>query len=188
MSKFKVMVLTDIEFCDELINKGRATHTDIQTLIGKYIMDYPDFDKGIITYASFAGFENNEIENIKIIKGKLEYLLNRIGNPTLYNKQNNIGTTIFNTNNNTNTNSNNINSNMSVDEIRMNINDNTYLSDVSKQELLSKLEEIIELQKSKETKSQKWNKLKRILSFLLDKGADIAIMYIPQILIALNNK
>ena len=76
---------------------------------------------------------------------------------------------------------------MSIDEIRDNITDNTYLSDTSKQELLNKLDEIIELQKSKESKSKKWDKAKAILAFLLDKGADIAIMYIPQILLAINN-
>ena len=31
------------------------------------------------------------------------------------------------------------------------------------------------------------DKAKKILAFLLDKGADIAIMYIPQILKALGN-
>lgn len=187
MSKFKTMIRNDIDFCNELIERKFATSTHVQTLLGKYIMDYPDFNKGIISYASVPGYETNEIENIKIIKGKLEYLLNRVDNPDLYNKQNNFGTTIFNTNNNTNTNSNNITLNMSIDEIREKITDNTYLSDDAKQELLSKLDEIVELQKSKASKTKKWDKAKTILSFLLDKGADIAIMYIPQILNAINN-
>ena len=93
--------------------------------------------------------------------------------------------TISTINNNTNTNSNDITLKMSIDEIKENITDNTYLSDASKQELLSKLDEIIELQKSKESKTKKWEKAKVILSFLLDKGADIAIMYIPQVLSAI---
>lgn len=187
MSKFKTMIKSDIEFCNELISRRYAVHTHVQTLIGKYMIDYPDFNKGIIAYASVPGHETNEIENIKIIKGKLEYLLNRVDNPDLYNKPSNLGTTIVNTNNNTNTNTNTITLNMSVDEIRDNITDNTYLSDTSKQELLNKLDEIIELQKSKESKSKKWDKAKAILAFLLDKGVDIAIMYIPQILLAINN-
>ena len=181
MSKFKAMIKSDIEFCNELISRRYAVHTHVQTLIGKYMIDYPDFNKGIIAYASVPGHETNEIENIKIIKGKLEYLLNRVDNPDLYNKPSNLGTTIVNTNTNT------ITLNMSVDEIRDNITDNTYLSDTSKQELLNKLDEIIELQKSKESKSKKWDKAKAILAFLLDKGVDIAIMYIPQILLAINN-
>ena len=57
---------------------------------------------------------------------------------------------------------------MNIDEIKENITDNTYLSDVAKQELLSKLDEIVELQKSKESKTKKWDKAKSILAFLLD--------------------
>lgn len=186
MSKFKTMIRNDIESCNELINRGYAVHTHVQTLIGKYMIDYSDFNKGIIAYASVPGHETNEIENIKIIKGKLEYLLNRVDNPDLYNKPSSSGTTIVNTNNNTNTNTNTVTLNMTIDEIRDNITDNTYLSDTAKQELLNKLDDIIELQKSKESKAKKWNKAKEILSFLLDKGADIAIMYIPQILNAIN--
>ena len=75
---------------------------------------------------------------------------------------------------------------MTIDEIRENIEDNTYLSDFDKNELIEKLNEITELQNSKESKSKKWDKAKKILSFLLDKGADIAIMYIPHILTAIN--
>ena len=186
MSKFKTMIRKDIEFCNELIEKNFANDTDVQTIIGKYIMDYPDFSKGFHNYVYIPGVETNEIENIKIAKGKLEYLLNRVDNPDLYNKPSSSGTTIVNTNNNTNTNTNTVTLNMSIDEIRDNIADNTYLSDDAKKELLDKLDEIIELQKSKESKAKKWNKAKSILSFLLDKGADIAIMYIPQILSAIN--
>lgn len=42
--------------------------------------------------------------------------------------------------------------------------------------------------KSKESRAKKWEKAKKILSFILDKGADIAIMYIPQIINAINKQ
>ena len=74
---------------------------------------------------------------------------------------------------------------MNIDEVRKNITDNTYLGDIEKEELLQKLKDIEELQKSKESKSKKWGIAKGILSFILDKGADIAIMYISQILKAI---
>lgn len=185
MSKFKTMVRKDIELCDEYIGKNMATHSEVNALLGKYVIDYPDFNKNIIAYASVPGCKTNEIENIKIIKSKLEYLLNRIDNPDLYNKQNNSGISISNINNNNNT--NNINFNMSIEDIKSNIDENTYLSDFDKKELLNKLDEIVELQRSKDSKTKKWNKAKKILGFILDKGADIAIMYIPQILKAINN-
>ena len=183
MSKFKTMIKKDIELCDDYISKNMATNAQVNALLGKYIMDYPSFNKGIIAYASVPGYETNEIENIKIIKSKLEYLLNRVDNPDLYNDSKSSGITISTVNNNTN--SNNVSLNMSVEDIKSNIDNNTYLSDSDKSKLLKKLDEILELQKSKDNKSQKWNKAKKILEFLLDKGADIAIMYIPQILSAI---
>ena len=183
MSKFKTMIKKDIELCDDYISKNMATNAQVNALLGKYIMDYPSFNKGIIAYASVPGYETNEIENIKIIKSKLEYLLNRVDNPDLYNDSKSSGITISTVNNNTN--SNNVSLNISVEDIKSKIDNNTYLSDSDKSELLKKLDEILELQKSKDNKSQKWNKAKKILEFLLDKGADIAIMYIPQILSAI---
>lgn len=90
------------------------------------------------------------------------------------------------TNNNSNT---NVNSNllkvMSIQEIRDQIEDNTYLDDDSKNELINKLSEIEELCNSKESKSKKWSKARAILAFVLDKGVDIAIMFIPKILEAI---
>ena len=70
-------------------------------------------------------------------------------------------------------------------DIRKNIEDYSYLSDPEKNEVFEKLNEIVELQKSKESKTKKWDRAKQILAFLLDKGADLAIMYIPQILAAI---
>lgn len=183
MSKFKTMIRKDIEVCDNYIDKNMATRAEVNALLGKYVMDYPNFNNGIIAYASVPGYETNEIENIKIIKSKLEYLLNRTDNPDLYSKQSNSAITISNINNNDNSNS--INFNMSIKDIKLRIEDNTYLSDSEKKELLEKLDKIVELQKSKDTKAKKWDKAKKILAFLLDKGADIAIMYIPQILSAI---
>ena len=65
--------------------------------------------------------------------------------------------------------------------------DNNKEAITARKELLNKLDEIVELQKSKDSKTKKWDKAKKILGFILDKGADIAIMYIPQILKAISN-
>ena len=186
MSKYKTMLKKDIQLCDEYIAKNFATHGEVKSLTGKYIMDYPKFNEGIIAYVGVPGYETNEIENIKIVKSKLEYLLNRVDNPELYNNSKSSGINISTVNNNTNDNSNTTNINMSINDIKKNIDDNTYLSDSEKKELLMKLDEIEELQKSEESKSKKWDRAKKLLSFILDKGADIAIMYIPQIMKAIN--
>ena len=87
--------------------------------------------------------------------------------------------------NNNNSNNNNINFNMSIDEIKRVIEDNTMLSDPDKEELTKQLNILEELQKSKKSKNEKWKVAKGILKFVVDKGADIAIMFLLQILNAL---
>lgn len=183
MSKYKTMIRQDIKKCEELIEKGYAEKTDVQIIVGKYIIDNPDFSKGVHNYAIVPGSKNNEIENIHILKGKLEYLLNRIDNPELY--SNKAEKTININASSSNNISNNIEINLSLDDIKNKIEDNTYLGDNEKNELIQQLKAIEELQKSKDSKSKKWNVAKKILEFILDKGADIAIMYIPQILKAI---
>ena len=54
---------------------------------------------------------------------------------------------------------------MSIDDIRENIVDNTYLSDSAKSELLNKLDEIEDLQKSKESKAKNGIKQKQYYHF-----------------------
>lgn len=39
MSKFKTMVRKDIELCDEYIAKNMVTHSEVNALLGKYVMD-----------------------------------------------------------------------------------------------------------------------------------------------------
>lgn len=111
--------------------------------------------------------------------------MNRVDNPELYTGKSEKTININASSNNNISNSNNIEIYFSLEDIKDKIQDNTYLGDKEKEELLIKLKEIEELQKSKESKAKKWNIAKKILGFILDKGADIAIMFIPQILKAL---
>lgn len=96
------------------------------------------------------------------------------------NKTKNDGTSIIINNNNSN--NNNITFNMSIDDIKKVIEENTMLSDSDKEELTNQLDTLEELQKSKKSKNEKWKVAKVILKFVVDKGADIAIMFLPQIL------
>ena len=71
-------------------------------------------------------------------------------------------------------------------EVKEEIENNTYLDDNSKRKLLEKLSEIEKLENCKESKAKKWDIGKKILAFIIDKGADIAISYIPLILQAIS--
>ena len=74
---------------------------------------------------------------------------------------------------------------MSNNEIEKIINNDLKINDSEKKELLNKLDEITELEKSNAPKSEKWKKAKVIIAFLIDKGADIFIMYLPKIIAAI---
>ena len=186
ISKMKREIKKDIDICDELLKKDYVFSNEILHIIGKYKTFYPNFSDGFKNYATAAGGKGpNHIENVKILKSKLELLEIEIENPVNYQQGN--SKQIFNLNNsNTNTNTNNISINMTYEQIRDNINENTYISDSEKDELLSKLNEIEELKLSNESKKEKWFKAKDLVKFIIDKGADIAIMFLPKIVEAIN--
>lgn len=172
----KIIELNDMFQAKEFI---KETITVFKTEIPNIEMrlDYTNFYKN--------DSDSDYINDTKIVKAHLENYRANIKSGLV--KDNEKGQ-IINVNassNNTNNNSNIMTINMSIDEVRKNISDNTYLGVTEKDELLQKLKEIEDLQKSKESKSKKWSVAKNILSFILDKGADIAIMYIPQILNAI---
>ena len=187
ISKMKQEIRKDINTCEELLKKDYVEDKDFSDLVGKYLTKYPDFSNGLKNYAmSIGGQSPNEIENVRIIKSKLELLAVEIENPTLYQNNGRISNNTFNLNN-SNTNINENYFNLSVQDVRKNIDENTYLGDNEKKELIQKLEEIEELQRSKESKNKKWEIAKGIFKFIIDKGADIAIMFIPQILKAIQS-
>lgn len=87
--------------------------------------------------------------------------------------------------NNNNANNNIINNTNNIIDIKNKIEDDSILSDKDKDELIKKLDILEQLQKSNKSKNEKWKVAKEILKFIIDKGADIAIMFLPQILRAL---
>lgn len=124
------------------------------------------------------------IEDLKILQKEAENGELEIATSSKkFDKKDNNQTFNFNINN---SNTNTINMHLSIDDIRKNIVENTMIGDKEKEELFKKLNEIEDLQKSTKPKNEKWKVAKEILKFILDKGADIAIMFIPQILKAIN--
>lgn len=103
-------------------------------------------------------------------------------------KESPISLNIVNNNNNTNASSSSVNELiiLKYEEIKEEIENNTFLDEESKKALIDKLNEIEKIKNSSESKSKKWNMAKSIFTFVLDKGADIAIMFIPKILEAIS--
>lgn len=87
--------------------------------------------------------------------------------------------------NNNNINNNTVNNVNNIRDIKNIIENNSMLSEKDKEELIQKLNILEQLQKSDKPKNEKWKTAKEILHFIIDKGADIAIMFLPQILKAI---
>ena len=180
-TKMRQEIKKDIEKCNELLKKEYVEGKDFSDIKAKYGMLDSNFYIGFKSIASSSvGKGPNQIENLKILKSKLDMLMIEIENPSFYNNSN-VGPNIIlnNSNNNSNINENFLN--VSIDDIRNNIGENTCLSDIEKEQLKEKLDEIEKLQNSKDSKVKKWVEGKEIIKFVLDKGVDIAIMYLPQI-------
>ena len=141
----------------EALNEGlQQTICDIKRLIKEYDYTFKDKEK--------------KVNSSKTIKDKQTININ-------------VDASNMNTVSNSNVNSIFI---KSYDEVRNEIENNTYLDEESIKQLLEKLVEIKELENSKESKAKKWSIGKKILAFILDKGADVAISFIPLILQAIS--
>lgn len=102
--------------------------------------------------------------NLEIMKAKLEtysYGMNAISLP----KPAETNITVNNT----------VNISLSFEEARQKIEDMTALNREQTDEILSKIDELEKISKENISRKSKWEKVKPIISFALDKGADVAI-------------
>lgn len=86
---------------------------------------------------------------------------------------------------NSNTNTNTTYINLTFEKLKDEIVRDSNLSNQDKVEIMNRLDEIKEIQISAKSKKEKWKAIKTVLAFLLDKGADFVITYLPQILMIL---
>ena len=70
---------------------------------------------------------------------------------------------------------NTVNISVSFQEARQKIEDMTALSQAQTDEILEKIDELERIQAENSSRKSKWEKVKPILSFVLDKGADVAV-------------
>lgn len=84
---------------------------------------------------------------------------------------------IYNTNSNNNINNNVIDFSI----LEKHITNNETMTDEQTKEALSYLKELQIIFESKETRKTKWEKAKKIIGWLLDKGVDVALSYLPTI-------
>ena len=121
-------------------------------------------------------------KDINLIKGKLEtFIVNSGYDYTYNNKTNEI--VVNNLNVNENKKSNKIDFEVNLKNIFSIIEENTSISQEEIEEIISKLNSIEEIVKDENLKRpKKWQKIKEIGKYILDKGIDISIVALPYIL------
>lgn len=171
--EFKQIIDEDIKKCEEEYKIGdkvsrRKLHT---TLISKYSTIIDGFNKNLRTLL-YDETGNDTKENIETMRQKL-LLFKSMNYQNSYSKDNN-GITV---NNNLAT-----SINISFPEVKKQIENMSSLPEAEIQEILEKIEELREIVESNERKSKKWDKAKNIILWVLDKGVDVGIAFLPLLL------
>ena len=80
------------------------------------------------------------------------------------------------------TNTNKINISLSFKDVRQQIEDMPGLTEKETSELRDKINELERINSEKISRKKKWEKIKPIASFVLDKGVDVAVPILSLIL------
>lgn len=161
---------------DALASDNESTLHSVHVHIdGKYSAYVPDWGKGMYGYDSEFGFHypsldrDSLIHNLTLMQAKLE------GYAVGFEKQHQRTYAPSNSVNVNVTNTNEINIAVSFEEVRQTIQDMTALSQAQTDEIIERINELEEIAKEKSSRKTKWEKVKPIIAFALDKGADVAI-------------
>lgn len=117
-----------------------------------------------LRYARLSDRPSDVLDNLKIAKAKLEVFLLGVN---AVNETEHSDTEIHVTTN--------VNVGVTFEQVRSQIEDMTALSREQTDEILEKINELEEISKEKTSRKIKWEKIKPIIAFALDKGADVAI-------------
>lgn len=172
----------DIQKIDEVLQKEDMTEMrDLhRNLDGKYQACIADWGQSMVGYYK-RGFDHEELSspelmnNLLLMKSKLEALqLGWNGQSTVPHVTENprVNVTVNNT----------VHISISFDEARQKIEDMTALNQKQTDEILEKINALEEIAKESSSRKTKWEKVKPILAFALDKGADVAVTFMSLIL------
>ena len=179
--KFLDMVRTDIKCIEESKNLSPSERLELhRKLDGRYQACIKNWYLGLWatntegTYLAYHLLKDSPAsvqENLDMMKSKLEafqYQANAIKLPEIPQTQVNVTT--------------NVNITLSFDEARQKIEEMTALNQEQTDEVIEKIDELETISKEDISRKKKWEKVKPILMFALDKGADIATAIMALIL------
>lgn len=174
----------DIIAIDHAINSGdenkmKEVHTQMD---GRYTTNIPNFGKSMYGYSEDYGFDYEYIgiealiHNLRIMKGRLEgYIYNfPITHASAPYQDIYLNVPVSNTNE--------INISLSFKDVRQQIEDMPGLTEKETSELRDKINELERINSEKISRKKKWEKIKPIASFVLDKGVDVAVPILSLIL------
>ncbi len=156
---------------------------------GKYGAAIPNLGMSAYGYNKEFGYaydlindRESLIHNLKSFKAKLEGFLCDFHFDSLNDSSNNSSNASINNINVNIENSNVLTVSITFEEAKKKIDDMPGLTDAEAEEIKSKIDELEKISKENINKKKKWEKVKPIISFIIDKGADVAIMIMGLIL------
>lgn len=189
--KFRDMIKEDIQKCEDMTDiEGAADlyygekeifrfYLYLVSCYGRYIKD---IEANLSTLIGTTDEEfHNCVENIKIVKRKLELFLEE-EEDKVQNSNTEFNVTMISEANNKNNISNNIAINITFEQARENIQNMTALPKTEIEDILKKINELEDIIESKDKKSQKWENAKGIIKWVADKGVDVGINLLPLLL------
>lgn len=166
----------DIRKIDEVLQKADPTEMEDlhRYLDGKYQSGITDWGQSMYGYIDKHGFNYEWLgasslkDNLTTMKPKLEAFIhgwNAKGKPSGNVRNPEVNVTVNNT----------VNISLSFEDARQKIEDMTALSREQTDEIIEKIDELEKISKENSSRKTKWEKVKPIIAFALDKGADVAI-------------
>lgn len=171
--EFLDMVCTDIQRISDSSNLSSAEKMKLhRELDGRYqacIKDWyigfwaSDSNGTCVHYYQLDSSPRAVDENLQMMKAKLETYKLQMNAVSTESVGHQINVTT------------NVNISVSFDEVREKIEDMSTLSREQTNEILAKINELEEISKERSSRKTKWEKVKPIITFALDKGVDVAI-------------
>lgn len=171
------IIKPDIIAIAQVINSGnedkmKEVHKQMD---GRYTTNIPNFGKSMYNYSEDYGFNYNYmgkkalIHNLRIMKGRLEgYIYNfPIAQASVPYQDIHLNVPVTNTNK--------INISLSFKDVRQQIEDMPGLTEKETSKLKDKINELEKINSERISRKKKWEKIKPIASFVLDKGVDVAV-------------
>ncbi|MGE9967467.1 hypothetical protein [Limosilactobacillus mucosae] len=172
----------------DIIDIGQAIDSDDETKIknvhlqmdGKYTTYIPNFGKSMYGYSSDDGFDYEYLDkksllhNLSIMKGRLEGYIDIF--PIINGSEQKQGFNFSLINNNE------VGINVSFEDVSQQIEKMPGLPEKETNEIKDKITELKKINNEKMSKKKKWEKIKPIISFVLDKGADVAVPILSLVL------